>query len=381
LVGSDQASSRWLYTSLYSISSSYIYEDKVANLNAQWEQARKRDLGLEISFFKNLLTFNIDFFDEYRDKMLLTPQSATVFVGNTVKDLNLGILKKHGFEVETEFNKTIGNNLNFFIRGMFGFNENRIIYKDDLPYAPEYTKSAGKPLGAQLNGIVLSGNGYFTTVDDIHISNSPISIDQEVIGDYKFIDYNRDGQITLLDKYPIKGSAYPPITWSLSSGFTYKGFDFNFMFMGNVGKYVDYNQMWEVDFIKGERRVHESALNYWRPDNQDVNHSTLHYPSTSVSNILGWAGGYADAGYLGFIEDRFWRNADYIRLKEVYAGYTFGSDYLKRVLGISDLNVYVTGNNLWTLTKLIEGDPERKDFEQGFYPQMTSLKFGVKFSF
>ena len=53
-----------------------IYEDKGANPTAQWEQARKRDLGLEIAVFKNLFTFNIDFFDEYRDKMLLTPQSC-----------------------------------------------------------------------------------------------------------------------------------------------------------------------------------------------------------------------------------------------------------------------------------------------------------------
>ena len=110
--------------------------------------------------------------------------------------------------------------------------------------------------------------------------------------------------------------------------------------------------MWEVEFIKGDWRVHKSALDYWRPDNQDVNHSTLHYPTSSVSNILGWAGGYADAGYLGFIKDRFWRNADYLRLKEVYAGYTFNSAYLKRVLGISNLNVYVTGNNLWTINQI-----------------------------
>jgi hypothetical protein len=57
------------------------------------------------------------------------------------------------------------------------------------------------------------------------------------------------------------------------------------------------------------------------------------------------------------------------------------SKTLSRIAGVSNLTVYATGNNLWTVTNLIEGDPERKDFQQGFYPQMTTLKFGVKVNF
>jgi hypothetical protein len=43
--------------------------------------------------------------------------------------------------------------------------------------------------------------------------------------------------------------------------------------------------------------------------------------------------------------------------------------------------VYATGNNLLTFTKLIEGDPERKDFQQGFYPIMLTAKLGIKLNF
>jgi hypothetical protein len=68
-------------------------------------------------------------------------------------------------------------------------------------------------------------------------------------------------------------------------------------------------------------------------------------------------------------------------LKEVYIGYTFKPSFLKKAIGIQSLSAYVTGNNLWTITKLLEGDPERKDFTQGFYPQMSSLKFGLKIGF
>jgi TonB-linked SusC/RagA family outer membrane protein len=386
LTGSDNAGARWLYNSGFYTDNAgspgpYIHEDLGANTTAQWEEARKRDLGVEMGFFKGNLTVSVDFFDEKREKMLLSPRSVTMLVGNSFKDLNLGSLKKQGLEVEIEFNKTTASQLNYWVKGIFGYNENRIIFKDDPPYAPDYTKDAGKPLGAKLNGVLLTGSGYYTSVDDIHNNPSPIDISKVNVGDYKFLDYMVDGKITSLDKYPIAGSTFPPITYSLSSGFSYKKFEFNIMLQGNQGKYVDYNQTYEVEFIKGDWRVHSSQLDYWAPNNPTANHSTLHYSGSSSADILFWGGGEADRGYEIAVENRFWRKADYIRLKEVYAGYNMSSKFLGRLAGVTNITVYATGNNLWTLTNLIEGDPERKDFQQGFYPQMTSLKFGVKVAF
>ncbi|MDP3431469.1 MAG: TonB-dependent receptor [Bacteroidota bacterium] len=392
-VGSDYARSRWLYQSDYfKDSRGHIHEDLGANLVAQWEEARKRDIGLELGLFKDQFTLVVDLFDEQRDQMLLVPRSATMLIGNSFKELNLGEVKKHGIEVEIGFNKTVNKNFNYFLKAIMGYNENRVLFKDDPPYAPDHTKLAGKPLtemlsnefgleGLELSGVELTGTGYYTSVDDIHNNPSPIALEKLNVGDYKFLDYLVDGTITALDKHPIKGLTYPPFTFSWSSGFTYRNFDFHFMFQGNLGKYVQYNQTYEVEFIKGDWRVHSSQLDYWAPNNPTAKHSTLHYSGSSSADILFWGGGEADRGYQVMIEDRFFRNADYMRLKEVYAGYTFDPGYLNKLAGVSSFLVYVTGNNLWTLTNLIEGDPERKDFQQGFYPQMSSFKVGVKFVF
>ena len=133
-----------------------------------------------------------------------------------------------------------------------------------------------------------------------------------------------------------------------------------------------------MEFIKGDWRVHSSQLDYWTPTNGNTNHATLHYSAGGSTENLFWGGGEADRGFDIMVENRFWRNADYLRLKEVYAAYTFNSPTLKRILGTSNLLFFVTANNLWTKTKLIEGDPERKDFNQGFYPQMTAIKFAVR---
>ncbi len=393
-VGSDYAKSRWLYqSSYYKDSRSYIHEDLTANPNAQWERAHKRDIGIELGMFKDALSLNVDFFDEYRDKMLLTPRSTTFLIGNNFKELNLGKMKKHGIEIEAEWRKNIGENFQYFIRGIFGFNENRVIFKDDPASYPDYMKFAGKPLtemlnseygieGLEINGVELTGTGYYTTVDDIHNNVSAVAITDNYVGDYKYLDYNVDGTVNSFDKYPIKGLTYPPITYSLGSGFRWKGFDFNFLLTGNQGKYVQYNQGFEVEFIKGDWRIHSSQLDYWTPVNQDAGHATLHYSGSSSQNNLVWGGGEADRGYQTIIENRFFRNASYLRLKDIYLGYTFSkTGPLKRALGISNLLVYASGSNVFTITPLIEGDPEATNFYQGYYPQMSSYRLGLKIIF
>jgi TonB-linked SusC/RagA family outer membrane protein len=382
LVGSDAASARWLLMSNYVASGNFIYEDPEANTTAQWEEARKRDLGFEIGFLKNDLTINVDLFDENRSKMLLTPR-VIMLGGNTFKDQNLGSLKKHGFDLDIEYRKALTSQTGFSVKGILGFNENRILYKDDPKYAPDYAKEEGKPLGAQISGAELIGSGYFTSVDDIHTSTLPIPVSQLNVGDYKFLDYNPDGVITLLDRYPLPGSTYPPVTYSFGGNFWHKNFEFRFNFQGNQGKYVLFNQSFEIEFINGNYNIHVSQLDYWTPTNQGANHSTLHYVGDANLPNLVWGGGssYYAQGYETAIEDRMWRQSDYLRLKEVYLGYTFKPAFLKRSVGIENLTTYLTGNNLFTITNLIEGDPERKDFTQGFYPQMMTVRFGLEISF
>ena len=392
-VGSDYARSRWLYNSSYfTDNGGYIREDMMANTFAQWERAHKRDIGIEMGLFNNTITLTVDGFDEYRDKMLLTPKSTTMLIGQSFKEINLGKVKKHGIEFEAEFRKKPTPLFEYWVRGVFGWNENRVIFKDDPAAFPDHMKLAGKPLtemlnveysleGLEINGVELTGTGYFTTVDDIHNNPAPIDFTKQYVGDYKYLDYNADGSINTIDKHAIPGLTYPPITYSFSGGFNWNNFNFNILFSGNQGKYVQYNQAWEVEFIKGDWRVHKSALDYWTPTNQDATHATMHYSGSSSQDNLVWGGGEADRGYQTIIKDRYFRNASYLRLKDLYIGYTFKTGGLTKSVGIQNLRVYVTGSNLWTITPLIEGDPEATTFYQGYYPQMTTIRGGVNIAF
>ena len=70
------------------------------------------------------------------------------------------------------------------------------------------------------------------------------------------------------------------------------------MFQGNVGKYVIFNTNFESEFLMGNYSVHTAQLDYWRPDNQDANHATLHYYSGGGGlPQYVWGGGAALEGY------------------------------------------------------------------------------------
>ena len=128
--------------------------------------------------------------------------------------------------------------------------------------------------------------------------------------------------------------------------------------------------------------MHKSQLDFWTPTNQNAGHATLHYSGSSSQDNLVWGGGEADRGYQTIIQDRFFRDASYIRLKDLFLGYTFKNvGVLKSAVGISNLQIYASGSNLFTITPLVEGDPEATNFYQGYYPIMASFRLGAKIVF
>ena len=120
-------------------------------------------------------------------------------------------------------------------------------------------------------------------------------------------------------------------------------------------------------------------MDYWRPDNPGASHAAL----TTSKAAFQWgkdginASGDSDIALGG----RTWRKADFLTVKEVYAAYTFNGKRLKSSVGIDRLSIYLTANNLWTFTDLIEGNPMATRFSSGFYPILTTVKLGVKVGF
>ena len=378
-VGSDNASATWLYYSTYSKNGlGLILEDKAANETARWETARKQDLGIELGFLKDKLTFNVDLFQEMRTDMLLTPVESPL-LGITSKDINAGAMKKHGLDIEAKWRATTSRGFYYELGFMIGLNENRIVKYDEPVSTPSYQKQQGTPYKAARTGLEQIDEGYFTSVDDIHgYSNSLGSVDNTYLGIYKLLDYNADGRVTNTDLHAIEGVAYPPVVGSFNIGLGYKGFSFNMLFYGTAGKYIEFNRSFWKEFVKQDWTVHTAQLDYWTPVNRDATHSALSFDDKTYSLLGGDAN---SGGYDLRLLDHSWRKSDYLSLKEVYVAYKFDGKKLEDVLGVKGLSLTLTGNNLFMFSDLLEGNPQRTELVGSYYPIMRSVKLGVKLDF
>ena len=144
---------------------------------------------------------------------------------------------------------------------------------------------------------------------------------------------------------------------------------------------MNFNQLYEFEFYKGNYKTHISSLDYWSTANPDGNHSAVHFSASQIANVQ-WSG-YSESttGGYGKILGRTWRRADYVRLKEASISYTWSGAKVREKLGVSGIKVYVMGNNLLTFTDLIEGDPESKNLAWGAYPHMRNIQLGIQLNF
>ena len=377
IVGSDASSATWLYYSSFSKTAGVIVEDQMANETARWETAHKRDLGIEMGWWKDALTLNVDLFDEQRRDMLVTPVESPL-VGITSKDVNTGRMKKHGFEVELKYRQTLPGGFFYEIGGMLGMNENRVLHYEDAVSTPEYQKYAGKPYEAARQGMDRIDSGYYATIDEIHgYPNVLGTVQRLYTGTFKMLDYNTDGVLNTQDLHSIPGVAYAPGVGSLSLSLGYKGFSAHALLYGTRGKYITFNRYFWKEFLKQDLTVHVAQLDYWRPDNPDAAHPTVSMDDKTYSML----GGSSNDAYAMQIEGQSWRKSDYLTLKEASISYRFDNKQVGRVLGLSGLTVNLTGTNLFTLSDLIEGSPQRITLATSYYPIMRSVKLGVKMDF
>lgn len=379
IVGSDEASANWLYYSSYTKNDkkTIILEDRAANETARWETAHKRDIGIEMGFLKDMLTFSVDLFDEQRKDMLVTPTESPLS-GVLSKDVNTGRMKKHGIDIEGKWRMTTPRGFYYEAGFMLGLNENRILSYEEPVNTPVYQKYAGTSYQAARTGMDLIDDRYFATVDELHgYPNALGEVSGLYPGIFKMLDYNVDGSINAVDMHAIRGIAYPPMIGSFNLGFGYKGLTLNILFYGTHGKYINFNRGFWKEFIKQDLTVHTAQLDFWRPDNPDAAHPTLSFDDKLYS-ILG---GSSNDTYDMLIEGQSWRKSDYLTLKEVYLSYKFDGNKIRQVFGLRGLSITLTGNNLFTITDLIEGNPQRTFVSSSYYPIMRTVRLGVKLDF
>jgi hypothetical protein len=328
-VGSDNAGGqRWLYTSTYTngttnqdeykpgtadnpgSSMTPILEGAVANENATWERAIKKDLGIELGFLKNnMFLLTMDFFNENRDQILLNRLSLPSWFGVSAKQQNLGATETKGYEIELKYSNGKHDGLWYWTKAGVSFSDNRILFRDEPYYKPEYQKMAGRRID-QLFGYVTTG--YINDLDE-RATVPRYGSGIVALGDVTYIDFNGDGSIDANDKVAMGyAGTYPLYFYSLSGGLTWKGIDFDFTFQGasKTSRNMVDAFLWPLHRLANQYFDYQS--DYWTPTNTDARYPALHMDNNRAQNNI----------IDGVVTTTSIRDASYIRLKTAQVGYT-----------------------------------------------------------
>ncbi|HLT86330.1 MAG TPA: TonB-dependent receptor [Sphingobacterium sp.] len=338
-----------------------LYESRVPNNFITWEVANNYNLGLDMQFFDGKMNAEFDVFKNSRNSILWRrnasiPQST----GMTLPAENLGKVDNSGWEFNVGWQDQIGK-LGYRVSVNGGYSRNEIVFWDEAPGAPEWQRSTGRAINAELYYIY---DGVFKDQADIDAN----AIDYSDItgnlrpGDMKYVDYDNDGKITPNDRVRRDKNTEPRFQGGINLGLTYGDFDLSVLLQGAAG---------------GELRVgtdESGAIGNYLLDFYE-NRWTVDNPSDKHPRITDRSDQYYS------YDNTYWlRSTNYLRLKNVELGYNLPANLLERAR-ISNLRVYVSGLNLMTWSKIKVLDPEATNQLGQYYPQARLINAGIMVSF
>ena len=358
------------YTSAYSYKSmfdgkevNYIIPGTIPNENVTWEVAKTWNVGIDGNIFNGLFGWELEAFYTQRSNILCSRNASVPYytgLTNSLPDENIGRVNNKGIELQLHHENRVANgDLMYRVSGNIMYARNTVEFMDETPWPEghDYMKLEGHPMGSSLYYMV---GGINKTQEDL---DSHPQMKGATLGDFWYEDLDKDGAITNLDRKRLDMTAVPEIVFGLNGDLTWKNLDFSILLQGQARARYYYAPM--MDPVSGNLEYY-AATYAWTKDNP-----TSDYPriGSTISN-----GGVNRSSY-------YYRNAAFIRLKNVELGYTFTQKMFPKWMGVKGIRLYVAGYNLLTLSELKFVDPETSDEGYQTYPQMRIFNAGVKLSF
>lgn len=342
---------------------SSIIPGTIPNENVTWEVAKTWNVGLDGTLWNGKLGWELEYFHTRRSNILL-PRNASIpyYTGltNNLPDENIGIVSNQGIEVQLSHENRVANGeLIYRVSGNFMFARNRVEFMDETPWGEghEYMNQTGHPMGA---GLYYQVAGINKTEEDL--TKHP-QMAGATLGDFYFKDLDNDGQITTYDRLRCDYTTVPEIVFGINGTLQWRNLDFSILFQGQgLARFYYAPQMDPVSY-NVEKDAAEKA---WTLNNRNSDYPRL---GSNVSN-----GGVTSSSF-------YYRNASFIRLKNVELGYTIPHKMFGDRIPVKGLRFYVAGYNLFTISSLKTIDPESSDSSYQTYPQMRIFNAGLKLMF
>ena len=332
---------------------------RYGNPDIKWETTTQTNYGLDLGVARDRLTFSADYFVKTTDDILLAVGLPAVSVGVIEKTfVNAGEVSNKGFEFgvnyrnnDRAFKYSVSANIATLTNRV---NKLQTFVKSIIDDGTRTRTEVGQPISAYFGYMF---DGIYQNAGEVtkHLFTNP---NGALPGDIRFKDINSDGQINADDRGFI-GNPIPKTTFGFAFSAEYNGFDFSFLFQGvqGVDRYNDLKQILNYDTRPFNSMI--SVLDSW--NGEGTSNTT---PRVSFNNNGG-----------GNVSSVFVEDASYIRLKNIELGYTFNTGKI----GIKNIRLFASGQNLFTSTDYTGLDPESTSLiDKGTYPQSKAFIIGAK---
>lgn len=337
-----------------------------------WEQMKTYNLGLDLSFLRNLFYAELDFFYRDRDKIPGTRVSSlpTTF-GADLPLLNLNRISTRGFELVVG-NEGRKGDFRWDVSGNISWNRSRWEYFDEPVFDDEDSERLNKRTGRWTDvAFGYKSEGLFSSQEEIasldFVYDEGAGNQGVQPGTIRYVDINGDGLLNWRDQVEIGKGTTPRWMGGINLQLNYKQLDFSALLQGAFGFYSDL-----MSFISNNNPSipRFSQLVYderWTPEN---NRKEGLVPRLGVP-------------YTDMTSDFYYKKADYLRLKTLSIGYNVPASLTQKI-NLQSARIFLAGVNLFTISGLNKYsiDPEAPSGRGGYYyPQMKTISLGANLSF
>lgn len=342
-----------------------VAQTTLSNPNITWEKSKQFDVGVDASFWNGKLAFTGDFYiKKVYDMLMKFP--LPYYAGMSPAFTNAGDMRNIGWEIAISHRNRIGN-VNYSATFTLSDNRNKITNLNGLN-SQDKTMMEGYPN----NGIWgYLTDGYYSDWDDVAASPKLSNAARPGFIKYKKLCTEEGVDPMIIDSRDqvYLGDPFPHFEYGLNLGASWNNFDLSVFFQG-VGQRKNFMSGIGLKPFANGANLFRHQLDSWTPDNPDAEYPILVPEANSNDNYVK--------------SDKWVRNASYLRLKNLVLGYTLPAK-LTKTLCIENFRVYVSGQNLFTVSDFYKGyDPEVSyggTVGGEFYPIMQTFTFGIDLKF
>lgn len=295
---------------------------RLANPDLTWETTVQTNIGLDLGILNDRFSLTLEYYSKKTEDLLLTRQVPR-FTGRVDQVVNAGEVENKGFDVNLTGRIVQNDNFLWDFSANLSSNKNKVLslIGDETEVFPGLTVGGSIPAPS----IVRVGE--------------PIGVFYGFI--YEGVNA-ADGNAVYAEEQDIIGDANPDFTYGFNNNMSYKGFDFNFFFQGVYGNDV-FNRARSLIIGRDGRIPYGTSAelrNTWTASN-----TSAPLPSLNATNTQSQSS--------EFIED-----GSFLRLKNISLGYTLRDFDALEAIGAESLRLYVSAQNLFTITNYSGLDPE-----------------------